>query len=348
MTRTPSGRRAVACSIAIGVAVLRTAAMAQDAAPTPPKSRADALYEEGTRLLDAGDFDRACPMLAESHQVDPAPGALLAVARCHEKAGHLATAWSTYGEAASLARARGDSAREAAARKQADQLTPRLPRLVVRLDPAWPAARTTVTRNGAPISQSELGSPIVVDPGMLILEVKASDGRNARQELTIVEAQTFDIVVPAPGVIGSHPPLPPPPVSRPPEEQPTSGGLGGVGVAGLILGGVGLAGLGVGGVFGLVASGQNNDAEELCAPYVEGTGGTLAGHAQCTDALADARGSADLASVFLIAGGVLSAAGLTLLVVDVAGDDGAAPAAAVRVVPWGSPMGAGAAARGTF
>jgi hypothetical protein len=337
----------VAAAFATATAMLGRAAPAQDAGSTPHTSRADALYDEGTRLLDAGDFERACPMLAESHKVDPAPGALLAVARCHEKAGKLATAWSTYGEAATLARMKGDAAREAAARKQADLLIPRLPRLVVRLDPAWPAARTTVTRNGAPIAQSELGSPLIVDPGVLILEVEAADGRNARQELTIVEAQTFDIVVPAPGLLVEPGASAPPPVSPPPEEGPTSGGLSGVGVTGLILGGLGLAGLGVGGIFGLVASGQNGEAEEVCAPYVEGSGGTLAGHAQCTEALADARGSADLASVFLIAGGVLAAGGLTLLLVDVAGDDGA-PSTAMRVGAWGTPLGGGAAARGTF
>src|SRR5689334_22968510 len=57
---------------------------------------AETLFREGKALLRAGDFAHACPKLAASYEQDPGTGTLLALARCQEGLGQLATAWSTY------------------------------------------------------------------------------------------------------------------------------------------------------------------------------------------------------------------------------------------------------------
>lgn len=240
---------ALALGVALGTAIGARPASAQ-------ATEADRLYAEGTQLLDAGEFDRACPMLAESHRLDPAAGALLALARCHEKAGRLATAWSTYGEAAALARRRGDTAREVAAKNQLDVIGPRIPRLVVRLE-GWERLRDVVVhRNGVPLAPAEIGTPIAVDPGMVVIEAHAAGRLPRRREVRAVEAQTTDVTLPAP-------------------ERPVGDAAGGAApsrdegmdgppVASWIAAGVGLAGLGVFAGFGLASSSAASEVEAGC------------------------------------------------------------------------------------
>src|SRR5271156_1769624 len=99
------GASLLACA---GVPLASGAARAQ--APAPPASATDkvaaeALFEEGRRLVAAGSFADACPKFADSERLDPSGGALLNLASCYEKLGRSATAWVTYREAASAASA---------------------------------------------------------------------------------------------------------------------------------------------------------------------------------------------------------------------------------------------------
>src|SRR5688572_3592069 len=89
---------------------------------------AEALFREGTALLDEKKFAEACPKLAESHRLDPATGTLLALAFCHEGEGRLASAWAEFAEVAGRAREEGRTDRELVAREHAANLEPRLAR----------------------------------------------------------------------------------------------------------------------------------------------------------------------------------------------------------------------------
>lgn len=230
----------------------------QDApAESVPPSAADALYDEGTRLMEQGDYERACPKLAESHRLDPSAGALLALARCHEKAGHLATAWSTYAEAATLARQKGDAAREAAARTQMDGLDPRLPRLIVRLDPGWDRVRDAVIqRNGIPVRLAELGTPLRVDPGVVVIEARAAGRVVQRREVRATEAQTVEVTLDAPARVAAAAAAAPTATAAP------GNGIDAPPLASWIAAGVGVVGLGVFAGFGIASA---NAASELDA-----------------------------------------------------------------------------------
>src|SRR5450631_2539890 len=90
---------------------------------------AQALFDEGKRLMQAGKLDEACPKLQKSFEIDPAGGTLLHLASCFEQAGKLASAWLRYNDALSMAKRDHRKDREDAARGKVADLEPRLARL---------------------------------------------------------------------------------------------------------------------------------------------------------------------------------------------------------------------------
>src|SRR5262249_13171001 len=88
---------APACWLALGA----TPALAQTSASD--KAAAEALFDQGVRLMKQNSFADACPKLEESERIDPAVGTLLYLGECYERVGKTASAWATFREAASLA-----------------------------------------------------------------------------------------------------------------------------------------------------------------------------------------------------------------------------------------------------
>src|SRR6476619_3478469 len=71
------------------------------------KALAESLFDAGRQLMQAGDFQQACPKFAESQRQDPSPGTLINLAKCYEGLGRTASAWADDKEAATLARTMG-------------------------------------------------------------------------------------------------------------------------------------------------------------------------------------------------------------------------------------------------
>src|SRR5260370_42415008 len=111
-----------------GFLAAMTAAAAVHAAPRDPAA-AQALFDEGMALIKARDFAKACPKLAESQRLDPGIGTQFHLADCYERQGLVASACAQFLEVASLAMAPGPTDRGQAARKRAQKLRPRFPRL---------------------------------------------------------------------------------------------------------------------------------------------------------------------------------------------------------------------------
>src|SRR5262249_6130177 len=76
---------------------------------------AQALFEDGKRLMQARNYEEACPKLVESQRLDPGGGTLLAIGLCHEGQGRTATAWADFNVALTEARKDRRADREAAA-----------------------------------------------------------------------------------------------------------------------------------------------------------------------------------------------------------------------------------------
>ena len=105
-----------------------------DAQSTGSQAAAEALFREGRRLMEEGNYDEACPKFEASNRLDVAVGTLLNLGVCWEQGGRLASAWATFLEAAALAARTGSPEREQLARSRAAELESRLIRVRVIVD----------------------------------------------------------------------------------------------------------------------------------------------------------------------------------------------------------------------
>jgi hypothetical protein len=311
-----------ALPLACVAALLLASSSARAQSPPPPASTdkvaAEALFEDGRRLLAAGNFAEACPKFAASERLDPSPGTLLNLASCYEKVGKVATAWATYREAASAANAAGRNEYVATAQRHAEALAPKLPRLSVTV--TQPVEGMQITRDGVRVERGEWGTPIPIDPGTHTIEVSAPghkpwqsgvevrpDSLQLSVSVPLLEALPVDTAAPAPPPPTSPPPGPalPPVVPAVPQDTVSRGG--GQRVLGLIMAGAGVVGLGVGGGFAFSAKSQYNTSLSNCE-----TGNPGQCNSTGVSQRDSARSAGNVATVAVIAGGAVLAGGVVI------------------------------------
>lgn len=285
---------------------------------------AEALYDQATAEMEAGDFATACPKLEESFRLDPATGALLTLAACYERAGKLASAWVRYLDVEARASKEGDKDRANVAHQKAAELAPRLPRVTIELGPEVTAIPgVEVRRDQTVLSLATLGTALPVDPGPHVIEVRAPGRVTERRELLAVEAKAERFRIDALATSDG---------SAPPPAAPHEGsddGLTGVQIGGLVLGGAGALALGVGVGFGVAAAGASSDLEAVDG-YDPETGVCPGRLAECRDHYDSASSAATMSTIFVIGGSVLAAAGVVMVLV---GGGSSAENARIEVVP---------------
>ena len=240
------------------------------------KAAAEALFDQGVRLMKQNSFSDACPKLEESERIDPAVGTLLYLGECYERVGKTASAWATFREAASLANNMNQSDRARVAGSRAQELEPRLSRLSIELAPDVQRIPGVVVRRGTQrLEPSLYGTPLPVDPGDYNIEVNAP-GYETWTTPIKVEPGGASASVRVPGLVKRPEEATPPPAAQPPTgaaadlalKPPTHAaakpGLTTGQTLGLVVGGVGVIGLGVGSYFGVRAISKNSDAEGYC------------------------------------------------------------------------------------
>ncbi len=323
----------------IALSVVATVARPVAAEASPDDSAAaDILYADGTKLLEQGDFERACPKLAESFRLDPALGALLGLAVCRERSGRIASAWAIYLDVVVRATAAGDADRAAAAKERADALAPRLPRLRVDLGPDVASLPgLSITRDGEAIAPGDASIPAPVDPGEHVVVVRATGRRGVEVRVTAFESKISAAAVaelPEESSVAPAPSLRKP--SAPDRSDPLSlgsEGISGLQVTGLVTGGIGVVGLGVGLAFGAMAMGAKGDLDDL--EYDPESGECAVDPGPCPALFDDAQDAATISTVFVVAGGVLTATGLVLVLAG--GKDDPRDSATIEIVP--APLG---------
>jgi len=264
------------------------------------RSQADVLFDEGVALLGAGKFADACPKFEQSLKLDPGIGAMLYLADCYERAGRTASAYNEYKAAEKLAADTKDpKGRDKVANKRAALLEPKLSKLILMPPTPLPAG-LEITRDGEKVDVTQLGVPIVLDPGPHALVVTAPGSKRWEKSVDVPpDGGTASIVL----VVVSETKVEPPP---PPE--PSDPGTP-FRIGGLVVAGVGLVGVGLGTAFGLIASSNLSDsnadnhcdAQNTCDPVGLGL-------------RSDAQSAATISTVGFIAGAVMIAGGITMFV----------------------------------
>lgn len=146
---------------------------------------AEALFNEGIELLEAGEAEQASTKFHASQELDPGVGTLMYLGECYRRVGKHASAWSKFLQAAALARATQQPERATLAQARADELTSSLSRFTVHLSPLAVQAGVQV-RWGALLLQPEAwGSALPVDPGSYHLEATAPGFQPFRQMVQI-------------------------------------------------------------------------------------------------------------------------------------------------------------------
>jgi hypothetical protein len=274
------------------------------ARPAAAQSHADsaaaqALFDQARALMEAGRVAEACPKLEESQRLDPGSGTLLNLARCYEASGRLATAWTTYLEAAGASRTAGNPEREAAAREFAASLEPRLSRLVIDLVPGERPRGLEITRDGERVGAPQWRLPIPADEGEHLVAATAP-GHAPWQTTVRIEGEGQVVTVTVPALV------PEPEADRDADATADAGpGLGSQRTLALVAGGVGVVGLGLGTAFGLRSMAKHDEAERFCdGPACTDVRGVDAGDA--------AQSAGNVSTVAFVIGGLGVAAGLTL------------------------------------
>lgn len=295
------------------------------------KAAAEALFDEGRKLLEAGSYPEACRAFEASQKLDAGVGTLLYLGDCYERTNRVASAWATFREAAAMAKTAADDKREQIARGRAEALEPKLYRLTVAVVENVPGLE--VKRNGEPLADATWGVALPVDagkqtivasaPGYLTYEKTIEVPSGPGKETVAVPKLEPDPAAskPAPTATATPttaPTSPPPPVV-PPKEERSNGLL----IGGIVVGGLGVIGAAVTGALVGVASSKYAEGDDFCE-------GTVCTDQVGVDAAEDARSLGDVATGTLIGSLVLIATGATLVIVHFATEP-STPSAAVEV-----------------
>jgi hypothetical protein len=311
---------------------------------------AESLFDEGKQLMSENRYTEACRKFEESQKMDPGLGTQFHLADCWQHIGRMASAWATFREVESQARALGQVGRVRVAHDRATALEQSLSKVVVVPQADTPGMK--IRRDGVEIGREQWDSPIPVDAGVHTVSASAPNrqawetsvdvppyGNVVTVEVPPLAEVPQVAVLPAPqpsAATGGPPPSSGPPTGvtesmpagpaekpvvesmPPPAEKPVVENRGGVqrGFA-WFLAGAGVVGLGAGAYFGGRWLADRSSSNAHCLNDVcDATGIELRNMAQV-----DGRNAA----VLLAGGGAAIVLGAVLVVT--------APSAGVAVGP---------------
>jgi tetratricopeptide (TPR) repeat protein len=172
-------------------------AAAVSAQSASDSATAQALFDRGKKLMGAGNYAEACPALEESERVESRSGTALNLADCYEHAGRLASAWSMFLDAASLAKATANTAREYGARQRAAALAQRLSHLVINASFAASTPGLEITRDGERVGSAQWGVPLPADAGKHTISASAPGRKQWQTSLNVPNGPgTANVAVP--------------------------------------------------------------------------------------------------------------------------------------------------------
>jgi hypothetical protein len=276
---------------AITLAAILCAPVSAFAQSADNKVQAEALFEEGRKLMNEQHYDEACKKLEGSQKLDPGAGTLLNLAACYEKNGQIASAWVTYKDAAAASAGRHQDWADQANAK-ATELEPKLSHLTIVASQS--IANLEITRDGAVVPTPSIGAAVPIDAGPHTIEAHAPGFKPFTAKITIGATQDSQTVT-----------VPSLEINQTPASDTKASGNGQK-ILGGALTGVGAVGLVFGSVFGVVALNRKSTASNLCNPDF-----TVCSQDGKND-VDSAKSAGFISTVTLIGGGVFVAAGAVI------------------------------------
>lgn len=158
------------------------------------KDRADALFNQGKKLLAGKHFADACQAFEQSYKLDPGIGGELNIAKCYEEWGKLARAYHAYQAAEQQARDAHDK-RATKIHALVEQISSQVPRLTIHLPDGASPDNLAVTIDGAAIDG--LNQPQLVDPGPHQIEYEV-DGAKKTKIVPVERGGSSDVTLDLP------------------------------------------------------------------------------------------------------------------------------------------------------
>jgi hypothetical protein len=309
---------ALAAAMAFVLSVESSPASAQlpPAAGEDAGAQAVALAREGVALYEAGKWEEAEKKFVAAETKLHSPVFVLYIARAQRSTNRWLEARATLRKLAveTLPAEAPPPWKQALADARAElaAIEPTIPSIVVVAADA-PAGATVIVDG----KTAATGAPIELDPGKHRVVVRAgADERSVEVDLRSGDrAHRVEIAW------NEQAAKPSSTIATPTRER-----AGGSVVPGVVVLGLGIAGLGVGGVTGVMALGASGDVQDACPDGVCPAGS----EADVGDDQSRAGTLADVSTISFIAGGVVAAAGIVLIVVRPFGGDDTAVTASPR------------------
>jgi hypothetical protein len=312
-------RAATAVAILVAFAAAPRSARAEPSAADAAVARG--LFQEARKLMSEKRWEEACPKLEASERIDPGKGTEFNLADCYEHTGRPASAWTLFEQVVAEAHGSNQSAHEALARARAEEVSGRVPRLLVEVPESSRAPGLEVTCDGRPLPSAMWSTPLPFDPGDHTIGARAPGHFPWEAKTDLAEGQTLTVTVaplsvfpesaPVPPPVAAEPPPPvvsPPSEPRPPTAEPKGDDSAPTRrIVGLGVAGVGLAGLVTAGVFGALSISSHDAAKQWCNSTTNACVSQ-----QGVDDRTAAIGQGNASSIFFVAGGVLLATGAAL------------------------------------
>jgi hypothetical protein len=241
-----SSRALVFVFVLVGLVMSPSRAVAED----DDRAAAQALYDEALADMDRSDFAVARKKLEEVVQrVPEAGGAKVTLAECYESLGLLASAWSMYQVAATLAVEQGQSARAEKAQARIAALEPRLAKVRIEVPPDVAAIDgLAIARDALPVGRKDWGQFIPIDVGEHDVTASAPGYASFRKRFEITQdGQSVTVKVAFAAVRTAQPNPPKPKIAARAGPEGERGWQMPLGVTALAVGGAGIV---VGAVMG--------------------------------------------------------------------------------------------------
>lgn len=231
-----------------------------------PHTRAEQLFEEALRLMQADHCQDAIPLFSASQRLDPAAATLTNLATCYARVGKTATAYLTYQQASRSAILEHKPDLQRNTDQAILALAPTLTRL--KIVPLGSSELPQIRVNGVLVD--DLREPVPLDPGENIIEATAPEHDPWRRTVrTMGEGSLMVVEVPELPP-AAKPFTPPAPVTAQPQTQGSlsrsseSTPPSHLKTYAIVSGGIGLSALTVGSILALSARSKYDDANAYC------------------------------------------------------------------------------------